>query len=237
MKHLKDKSKGTSKPELWSLIRHCIGRLGFWLKASKRIVEYCQNRPFLLTEFRIKRCPTVLATTAFGVKTTLRDVLRRMLPDYDDIDVVQTLERIRAPGSASVSQRYASMNSAARFRPRMHAEVALLEHFYSSDLRYFGDDKYIGCSKASCYCCNLYFQYHPAGLEPRPCHENVWCQWLIPISTFRGVQSLLGKAIIPRMMDSMMTDLRSYVIAGPSCTIRPPDSTTEISSRSSYSRI
>lgn len=129
MKHLKDKSKGTSKPELWSLIHHCIGRLGFWLKASKRIVDYSQKRPFLLAEFRIKRCPTVLATTGFGVNTTLRDVLRRMLPDYADIDVVQTLDRSRAPERPGISQRYASMTSAARFQPRTHAEIALLEHF------------------------------------------------------------------------------------------------------------
>ena len=237
MKHLKSKSIGTVRPELWSLVRHYIGRLGFWFKASKRIVEFCQKQPLLLKGFHVKSCPKAPAIMSPGVEvsTKIQDVLGRMLPNYESDRLAQTLQRGQADEAVSISERYASKSSPAKFRPQVHAEVVLLEHFYQNNLRYLGDDKYIGCSKASCYCCNLYFKYHPAGLEARPCHGNVWCQWSLPTSVTESAGSLPGKAILQSMFDAMMADLSSYVTDGPQHRRKPPDSTTEISSKSSYS--
>ncbi len=237
MNHLKSKSTGAVKPELWSLVRHYIGRVGFWFKASRRIVEYCQERPLLVKGFRVERCPNAPAMMSPGVEvsTELQAVLRRMLPDSESVRFAQAFQSRQAPEATSISTQYAIKSSAAAFRPKMHVEIALLEYFYQRNLLYLGNDKYIGCSKASCYCCDLYFKHHPAGLVPRPCHGNVWCQWLIPTSATESAGSLLGKAILQSMIDSMTTDLSSYVIAGPQRVGKPPDSTTEISSRSSHS--
>ncbi len=38
----------------------------------------------------------------------------------------------------------------------VHAETLMMEHFYFNQLHFFGNDRYIGCSKPSCYYCDLW---------------------------------------------------------------------------------
>lgn len=239
MRHLRSKCMSTSRPELWSLVRHYIGRLGSWFKASKKLVEYCQQSPFLLKGFHVERVPDVQAIEAprAGCVTELQPLLKRMLPTYDSAHIEQTLQDSRVSSAASIAEQYVSRITSSTFQPRMHAEIVVLEHFHINGLSFIFDDKYIGCSKASCYCCGLYFKNHPGGFVPRPCHQNVWHNWSIPPSAMDNAKSLrLSTIIIQNMVESMTKDLSTYIIAGPQFRSRPPDSTTGISSSAPHSR-
>ena len=63
----------------------------------------------------------------------------------------------------------------------VHAEVFLMEHFYFNDLHFVGRERYIGCSKRSCYCCSLYTRYHPGNFVMQPAHNNAYVTWCPPL--------------------------------------------------------
>jgi hypothetical protein len=48
------------------------------------------------------------------------------------------------------------------------------EHIHVNRVSFVGNERYIGCSKPFCYCCNLYASFHPGLCLPRPCHGNTW---------------------------------------------------------------
>ena len=78
--------------------------------------------------------------------------------------------------AARLTKNYTDPN----FVPKVHAETLMVEHFYFNQLHFFGNDRYIGCSKPSCYCCDLYLRNHPGNFEARPSHGNVWVKWCLP---------------------------------------------------------
>ncbi|PMD30803.1 hypothetical protein L207DRAFT_612083 [Hyaloscypha variabilis F] len=59
------------------------------------------------------------------------------------------------------------------WRPRVHAELILLDLFWSQNLEFVENDKYIGCSKPACYCCYHYITVHPGRFVPPACHNNL----------------------------------------------------------------
>lgn len=81
-----------------------------------------------------------------------------------------------------------------KFPTKVHAELILIEHFDSLRLRYYDDDRYIGCSKPACYLCFQYIQatnrvYHkarkPLLVEPAT-HNNIYTEWRPPDITVGG---------------------------------------------------
>ena len=64
--------------------------------------------------------------------------------------------------------------------PKAHAEVVVLEWFWRQDFCFVNDDRYVACSKPSCHCCALFFEYHPGQILPRRSHGNIWVQWCVP---------------------------------------------------------
>jgi hypothetical protein len=65
----------------------------------------------------------------------------------------------------------------------VHAEIAMLEHFQAHGLTFLNNDRYIACSKPSCYCCQWYMSSRQMKLQPRLCHSNVWIKWSPVVST------------------------------------------------------
>ena len=58
------------------------------------------------------------------------------------------------------------------FRPRVHAELNLLEHFYRKRLPFLDDDLFIAYSKPACYYCYRYISLHPGGFV-RPSSHGI----------------------------------------------------------------
>ncbi|KAJ5168684.1 uncharacterized protein N7482_004278 [Penicillium canariense] len=81
----------------------------------------------------------------------------------------------------SIKNIFASFTTKyARIKPRIHAEVQVLEYFYNNQMAFAGNDRYIACSKPACLCCELYFKYHPARMVVPESHRNIWTNWGLP---------------------------------------------------------
>jgi hypothetical protein len=66
------------------------------------------------------------------------------------------------------------------FKPVVHSEIMVLEHFHSQHFQYVDDDRYIGCSKLACYCCHLYMTHHSSRCVIPQSHQDIWVKWSPP---------------------------------------------------------
>lgn len=89
----------------------------------------------------------------------------------------------------------------------------MLEHFYLNNLNSAGGDRYIGCGKPSCYCCEMYMQFHPARTRARPYHANAWAQWSPPVAINEGptTHTRHSLAILCRMLNRLHHDIRIHI--------------------------
>lgn len=179
-RHIKHEARGR-----WSDLRHNIGRLGCWVKAVKILVEAVQSFPQQLVGAKVDlTLPRGPADIPPGREERLavdfKSLVKRMTPknDKDNVDRLnRSLDELKAivPLTQKFEETY------LEFEPRPHAELLVLEHFSELNFEFVNDDRYIGCSKPSCYCCALYMKVHPGRFEPRACHGNLWPNWAPPI--------------------------------------------------------
>lgn len=222
--------RGTS---VWADIRHYIGRLGSWLRASKALVHIAATQPHLVDGFTIRQLslgPPVAAPEA-DAHTNLEAALKRMLPagSSDLPNITASLQSFRI---IDVASKFLEEYKDPTFKPRVHAEAGMLEHFYQNKLTHCNNYRYIGCSKRSCYCCDLYIRNHPGNYIQRPCHGNVWKNWQPPVSSLENGKGEMNQHT-KTMLNAMNTKLRSDVIFAIMTTTssarRVPDSSTGLS--------
>ena len=143
-------------------------------------------------------------------------VLKRLFPTYNNGQLQHVLLSLRNRWGSDIDNRFVQKFSHENFRPRLHAEVSIMEHFHVNRLAFVGDDRYIGCSKPSCYCCNLYMRFHPGSYLQRPCHGNTWINWCTPSRL--DVQTALNmddtRNIMRRMVEQIRRDLLSQLTSG-----------------------
>jgi len=218
---------------VWSLTRHYIGRLGSWWKACIVLTDIAKTYPDRLHNFAVSAVRGESATTVLPViaEFDFIDVLGRLFPTYDSGQLQDVLRSIRDRLGPDIDKKFAQKFSHQNFRPQLHAEVSLLEHFHANGLAFVGDDRYIGCSKPSCYCCNLYMRFHPGSYLPRPCHGNTWINWSTPIlsTSQAGLEAVdIGK-IMHQMLEQIRKDIASQLGSASNENCWVPDSTTGIS--------
>ena len=164
----------------WSAIRHFIGRMGSWLKAVKFILRVARRSPDLLRNYTTESVPQEFGTLSPRIETSTQ---RTDTLEY--IHSRQTQEGISPDNEDDVRKHSAELYydkwECLGRGTKIHAEVVMLEHFAGGNRAFLNDDRYIGCSKPSCYCCEGYFRHHPSQFELRPCHGNVWVRWSPPI--------------------------------------------------------
>ena len=113
------------------------------------------------------------------------------------------------------------------WRLRVHAEAAMAHFFFPSGRHFVRRDRYIGCSKASCSCCDLYLELHPGNFERRPCHGNTWMQWRFP--GFSNLPETEIVTLMRRMVDRMQSDINRDVLSGLRGRVFTLDSSTNMS--------
>ncbi|KAK5074797.1 hypothetical protein LTS08_005634 [Lithohypha guttulata] len=234
---------------IWSSIRHHIGRLGVWEKAAAVLVRGTKRFPQ-----RVEKASIELVTPAPYVDLPCRDdeqipsldrVMKTMF-DANNRNVARQLNdaleetNIVAEIKAPFRQRY------TQFDPRPHAELLVLEHFNTKKLEFVADDPYIGCSKPSCYCCDLYMRCHPMKLARRPTHGNLWINWAPPMplqpserKAITGVrpQEHHTFIILQNMLTEIRRDLRKQIESRRPRGRRLPDSTTGMMSTQEGSQL
>ena len=155
-----------------------------------------------------------------------------MLParEADRVKHIQeTLKEIRL---FDVSTKFLADYTDENFKLSVHAELLLVEHFYYHNFDFVNNDRYIGCSKPSCYCCDLYMKCHPGNYVQRACHGNLWIKWEAPApptedreQARKHTASILNEMVV-KIRKDVLFQIESKLPRRP----RVPDSTTGISS-------
>lgn len=175
-----DESEVSDRAAYFQSARHLLGRLGHHVRAPKQILEDAPKLGELLSQNyfvrQIPLCKSVAAPEPDGL-TTLESMLGRMLPaNASNLggykDALLNLDR-----QLNLQERVINQYKTKTFQPQVHAEIQVLEYFYSKDLRFIDDDRYINCSKPACYCCHLYIRHHPLGVVEPASHKNIYPNW------------------------------------------------------------
>jgi len=172
-----------SKQRSFLLARHYIGRLGSHLKAAKILVMAGQRLPNLFDSFSVEVHPSPrppVLPPPVDQSTTLSGILKRMLPK-DSEDTPRYEKALQYMDTKfNLLGRLRDQYQDKDFRPRVHAEIHLLEYFYKQNLAFFDDDRFIGCSKPACYCCYHYISHHPGGFVRPDSHGIRYISWRSP---------------------------------------------------------
>lgn len=225
---------------VWSDIRHYIGRLGTWIKAVHVVSRAALHFPQHIenADIEVIEPYNLVDKPDRRHLTSLSGVVQRMLPK-EEHNLIEKLSDALADIDAVADVYNRFKDNYSNVRPRPHAELLVLEHFHKNDFEFVAEDRYIGCSKPSCYCCDVYMQLHPGRFAPRPSHGNLWINWAPPIPLpFTG--SRQGNGSRPqdhptfRMMQEMLLrirqDLQEQILSKRPRRGKLPDSTTGMSS-------
>ncbi|KAL9109303.1 MAG: hypothetical protein Q9227_006058 [Pyrenula ochraceoflavens] len=217
-------------------VHHNIGRLGYHFHAAGTLVEAAERMPQIFETYEIKPCPPPLsefAIPAADAKTTFNSMLVRMLPSDAAEQVQEYQEQLQKfDTNHDLYKRFMKSYNDKYFKPRVHCELVVLEHFYTKSLKFYDSDRYIGCSKPSCYCCALYIRYHPGDFERPACHQKLYLNWRPPDAAYKpdGKGSVRHRNILNDIIAHVRRDVLQQISDRGNWARWHPDSVTGISS-------
>ena len=210
--HSKYAGNVDSSANNFAQLRHYIGRIGSYMRASKIFVAAAGRFPelFVNVEVQCLSSPEPVPKPQMDKLMTLDKIAVRMLPADDKrlSDIQNALQSMDK--KFEIFKRFKDRYEDDNFRPRVHAELILLERFYVHEYPFVDGDRYIGCSKPACYCCYLYICAHPGGFVKPPSHSKNYLNWSPPEIDPVGSVDL---AIHRRdMLNSMCKEIRGDVL-------------------------
>jgi hypothetical protein len=176
------KSTKDSIHHTFGLVRHYIGRLGHHFRAAHALVSCSSRLPEILHDFEVRSIltpPKSVLPPADG-QTRLDSIIVRMLPagSPDLGHYQQALADMDT--KYQLSHRFHENYTDSKLKPRVHAEIQVLEHFYAGKLSFAAGDSFIACSKPACLCCFLYFRHHPGRFVEPMSHHKIYLNWRPP---------------------------------------------------------
>lgn len=166
----------------FGLVRHYIGRLGHHFRAANVLLSCASRLSDLLYDFEVRSITTPPKSElppADGM-TRLESIVIRMLPNKSPhLDRYQSA-LTEMDSKYQLSHRFLENYTDHNLKPRVHAEIQILERFFSSKMSFAGHDPFIACSKPACFCCLLYFRYHPGHFVEPMSHRKVYLNWRPP---------------------------------------------------------
>jgi OTT_1508-like deaminase len=200
-------------------VRHYIGRLAYHPKCVRVLMAAASRLSSLFLEPQItpvERPPFIVPSPALRSSVTLEGITKRMISNDDALlhDVRARLHVLdqNFDIETTVRKEYANKN----FKPCVHAELVLLEHFWRNrqQIDLFDNDNFIGTSKPACYCCFLYIREHPGRFVEPATHQKIYLNWMPPTSIPSILQddSELGKHE-RKMLNNMVKSIRVRVIS------------------------
>lgn len=209
------------------MLRHYIGRLGRHVKAVRVLTSSISRLLNLMDDLEVRGIPTPCRTSAPPAdgKTHLSSMLRRMLPAQSSQldhyqEALSDMDR-----KFHIYERFMGVYCDPNFKPRVHAEIQLLDFFEENGLTFEDSEPFIACSKPACYCCFLYFQYHPRHPILPATHQNIHRNWRPPdfIEGNHRQRDILNK-MIPEIRAEVLYQIDQRQPA----SSKHPDSTTGI---------
>ncbi|KLJ10751.1 hypothetical protein EMPG_13894 [Blastomyces silverae] len=257
MNHLKELSAEppykTSKDAIhhkFSQLRHYIGRLGHHIRAANSLVSAAPKLRQILDGFSVRAITTParaewlppIDEAAVREKTLLDKVLVRMLPAKSPQLEFYQQELRKMDETTQISHRFLIPYADSTIRPRVHAEIQVLEHFHEKGLQFEDSDRYVACSKPACYCCRLYFRHHPGSFEEPASHCKIYLNWrppdvnsrMIDAGAANGEEDQESQIRQRNILNAMIQDIRRDALHQIAEKQKPsgwhPDSSTGITS-------
>jgi len=138
-----------SKEQAFSLVRHYIGRLGSHFRAARILVTAGWRMSDLFDNFVIKIRPSPKPPSSpppTDHLTTLDEIIKRIL-SKDHAEVRKYQEALAFMDARfNILDRLLAIWKDKTFKPRVHAELILLEFFHKNHLPFIDDDRFIGRS-------------------------------------------------------------------------------------------
>ncbi|KAI5361733.1 hypothetical protein Slin15195_G128510 [Septoria linicola] len=223
--------KASTDIKTYRIIRHYMGRLGSYHAAASVVVEGADEFAGTIrgaTVGWIEASSTLSRSTAFTVGNDIATLVTTACPRLRHFQGRTAEVVARLEGATSLLHDYRTVAQ----KPVVHAEAAMAHHFHRKQLQFARGLRYIGCSKASCYLCDLYFSRHPAGFIRRSCSGRAWLRWELPRTnppSLRQDESLENLRIIRDMLDAIHHDLDNDIDGGRYGMKAEFDSTTGMS--------
>lgn len=174
----------------FGMIRHYIGRLGYHFRAVNVLLCCAPRLANLLHDFEVRGVPILPKSTMPPPDQLTRadKILVRMLPDKSpDLERYQQAFT-NMDSRYQVFRRFLENYTEPDLKPCVHAEIQVLEQFYTHGMQFAGDDPFIACSKPACFCCLLYFRNHPGHFVEPTSHNKIYLNWRPPdLSTLFGI--------------------------------------------------
>lgn len=209
-------------------VRHYVGRLSAWLRASRNVVAFGAQLTEILDNYCVKAVypATPGAPVPQNLGEDLDIILNRVMPNYRDQPI---LSDISATLRSTPSTTALFKSKELQLKP--HAEAIILDHFYTNKLQFANGDTYVACSRPSCYCCKLYFDHHPAGASTGRHHGILWIQWRLPrsLESHEGTVNHDMLKVVRNMSDQVRRDALAALIPRQYHGINMFDSTTGFS--------
>lgn len=224
------KIAGTADWCHWHMIRHYIGRLRSWPRSAEMLVRLATKHPHLVSDFSCEVVPKTspMRSPSPDGKSNLDGILRRMVDKSENERLEKLQNSLNCMRHFDIEEDFQKKYAEKSKSLRIHSELQILEHFYSDDRKFLNNDRYIGCSKPSCYCCELYIRLHPGMFESRACHGNLWTNWAFPVD-IRSPSSVYAKKILDGMIEHVRRDLLQQIESKLPQRRKWPDSTTGMS--------
>lgn len=218
----KTRSSGTDSP--WSDARHALGRLLSYYIAIKVLILARKLWPQLFVDFTVTSIPSsVPLEDPPAVRRNAKGIIERMGRNRAVLDAYQ--HHAKSLQEHGLDERIRCRVKPSRFRPIVHAEVNLLASVLASraqaaadgedPLRFFNEasfGRYIGSSKPTCLLCRFYFAAHPAGVQCRETHGNLYISWRAPDILDAGAAAAAQQEEAQRqrleILERMVTDVR-----------------------------
>lgn len=178
----------------WAELRHVLNRLHAYYQDVKTIVRAKQRWIRLFHDFKVtavpssKPDPNPLKANSRSKALTAHEAIGRMTKDE---------ETARYRGYAAELQTFpfeldkqiSAETDNPNFTPIVHAEILVQSEALrriragkqgGCATRFYSNWKYVGSSKPTCLLCGYYFELHPAGVQVRPSHRNMYPRWRLP---------------------------------------------------------
>lgn len=156
-------------------ICHYIGRLTAWERSANFVTSHAAHfEAVLRTAIVLPVMPPSPSRRSIQVMTDVEMLLRRVL-QLEDRRQLRTLASSLRTNGRNLLEKWARKTT--QQVPCVHAEINVAHHFYFHHLESTYADRYIGCSKPPCYCCQLLLDEHPGQFRMRHTSNNAWLQW------------------------------------------------------------
>jgi hypothetical protein len=226
--------EGMSCASNFKVVRHYVGRLSLNLKAAKLIVHAALQLPQMFDDIKVSRVEssTPSPPPLQERNPTLLEIIGRMTNNADDMKTYrQAIEEL--DHLYKLSPRAKELCQSHCWRPRVHAELLILNHFYTKNLEFAANDRYIATSKPACHFCYHYILAHPGCFVPLACHNNTYPNWRAPdiIASSPGAEEAvkLREDILNEMVQKIRIAALKQIVERRGPRDRQFDSTTGFS--------